>query len=302
VGGNKRFLLSGLEQIPHVMSPQTAWWWNVVGTWCFVWKVWSWSSDVLNQCGDRLGEGLGKGGGLDLDQFTDALFGEVEEGVEFGAGVGVLFGGGLGFDEASGGEQDDVHVDGGAGVFFVAEIEEGVAVDNADGGGGDHLLERRLLEGSGLDELAEGDGEGDGGSGDGGGAGSAVGLEDVAVEDDGAFAEQAHVDDGAEAAADEALNLVGAAADFAAFGLAGGTGEGGAGEHAVLGSDPAFAGVAHPAGDAGFDGGVAEDSGVSGFDEDGALGGGDIAGSDAGGAKLGGVTMVGTKEGLGSES
>src|SRR6185369_5341184 len=102
---------------------------------------------------------------------------------ELVAGVGVFFGGGLGLDEASVGEHDDVHVDGGAGVFFVAEVEEGVAVDDADGGGGDHLAVGRCLEGSGGDELLERDGEGDGGSRDGGCAGSAVGLQDVAVED-----------------------------------------------------------------------------------------------------------------------
>jgi len=74
------------------------------------------------------------------EEFLDALFGVVEHLVELGAGVGVLFGGGLGFDEAPVGEHDDVHVDFGAGVFFVAEVEEDVAVDDAYGGGGDHLL------------------------------------------------------------------------------------------------------------------------------------------------------------------
>ena len=41
----------------------------------------------------------------------------------------------------------------------------------------------------------EGEGEGYAGSGDGGGAGASVGLEDVAVEDDGALAEGFHVDE-----------------------------------------------------------------------------------------------------------
>ena len=226
----------------------------------------------------------------------DALFGDVEHLGELGAGVGVFFGGGLGFDEAAVGEHDDVHVDCGAGVFFVAEVEEDVAVDDADGGGGDHLLEGRGLERAGCDQFVEGDGEGDAGAGDGGGAGAAVGLEDVAVEDDGALAEGLHVDDGAQGAADEALDLVGAAADLAALGLAGGAGEGGAGEHAVLGGDPAAAGVAQPAGDALLDGGVAEDAGVAGFDEDGAFGGGDVAGSDAEGAEGVGGAGVGAEE------
>ncbi len=226
----------------------------------------------------------------------DALFGVVEHLVELLAGVGVVFGGGLGFDEAAVGEHDDVHVDGGAGVFFVAEVEEDVAVDDADGGGGDHLFEGRGLQGSGGDEFSEGEGEGDAGSGDGGGAGASVGLEDVAVEDDGALAEGLHVDDAAEDAADEALDLVGAAADLAAFGFAGGAGEGGAGEHAVLGGDPAAAGVAEPAGDALLDGGVAEDAGVAGFDEDGAFGHGDVVGGDADGAESVGGAIVGAEE------
>lgn len=236
---------------------------------------------------------------LEVEKVADASFGEVEHPGELGAGVGVFFGGGLGFDEASGGEHDDVHVDGGSGVFFVAEVEEGVAVDDADGGGGDHLFEGGGFEGTGGDEFVEGEGEADGGSGDGGGAGAAVGLKDVAVEDDGAFAEGFHVDDGAEGATDESLDLVGAAADLASFGLAWCAGEGGSGEHAVLGGDPAAAGVAEPAGDALLDGGVAEDAGVAGFDKDGAFGGADKVGGDAGGAEGVGGAAIGAEDGRG---
>ena len=83
---------------------------------------------------------------------------------------------------------------------------------------------------------------------------------------------------------------------FAALGFARGAGEGGAGEHAVFGGDPAAAGVAEPAGDALLDGGVAEDAGVAGFDEDGAFGGGDVVGSDADGAEGVGGAVVWTEE------
>ena len=86
--------------------------------------------------------------------------------------------------------------------------------------------------------------------------------------------------------------------------LAGGAGEGGAGQHAVLGGDPAAAGVAQPAGDALLDGGVAEDAGVAGFDEDGAFGHDDVAGGDADGAEGVGGAVVGPEElrwGLGHE-
>jgi hypothetical protein len=207
-----------------------------------------------------------------------------------------VLGGGLGLDEASVGEHDDVHVDGGARVFFVGEVEQDVAIDDADRGGGNHLLERGCFEGSGFDELAQSEGEGNAGSGDGGGAGATVGLEDVAVEDDGALAEGLHVDDAAEAAADEALDFVGTAAHLAAFALACGTGESSARKHAVFGGDPATAGVAEPTGDALFDGGVAEDASVAGLHEDGAFGHGDVVRGDADGAEGVGEAMVGTEE------
>jgi hypothetical protein len=48
-------------------------------------------------------------------------------------------------------------------------------------------------------------------------AGAAVGLDDVAVELDHLLAEGVEVDDGAQAAADEPLDLVGAAADAPAL-------------------------------------------------------------------------------------
>jgi hypothetical protein len=203
-----------------------------------------------------------------------------------------VLGGGLGLDETAVGEHDDVHVDGGAGVFFIGQVEQDVAVDDADGCGGDHLLERGCFEGAGFDELAESEGQGYAGSCDGSGASAAVGLEDVAVEDDGALAERLHVDDAAEAAADEALDLMGAAADFAALALACGAGESGAREHAVLSGDPAAAGVAEPAGNTLLDGGVAEDTGVAGLHENGAFGHGDVVRSDADGAECVGEAMV----------
>ncbi len=58
------------------------------------------------------------------------------------------------------------------------------------------------------------------GAGDGGGAGAAVGLDDVAVEGDGALAQFAQVDRGAQRAADQALDLQGAPALLAARRLA----------------------------------------------------------------------------------
>ena len=241
-------------------------------------------------------DGVIEYGTLGGEEFVNALFGVVEHGGKLLAGVGVVLGGGLGFDEAAVGQHDDVHIDGGAGVLFVAEVEEDVAVDDADGGGGNHLFEGRGFQGSGCDEFSEGESEGDTGSGDRGGTGSSVGLEDVAVEDNGPLTEGFHVYHRAQGSSDEALDLVGAATDLAAFGFAGGASEGGAGEHAVLGGDPSAAGVAEPAGDALLDGGVAEDSGVTRFDEDRAFGHGDVVRGDADGAEGVGCAVIGPEE------
>ena len=44
--------------------------------------------------------------------------------VEFVAAEGLAFGGGLDFDEAAAAGHDHVHIDFGARIFFVAEIEQ----------------------------------------------------------------------------------------------------------------------------------------------------------------------------------
>lgn len=233
---------------------------------------------------------------LQNEELLDAVLGDVHHFEQASAWEGLAFGGGLDFDEAAVLGHDEIHVDFGLRVFFVGEVEEGGTLDDADAGRGDELAEGRGLEGSGGGETIEGDGECGAGAGDGCGAGTSVGLEDVAVEDDGALAEGLHVDGGAERAADETLDFVGAATDFAAFGFARGAGEGGAWKHAVFGGDPAAAAVAEPDGNALLDGCVAEDPGVSDFDEDGALGHGGIAGGEADGAHLVRLAAGGAEE------
>lgn len=196
--------------------------------------------------------------------------GEVEERAEFLAVEGCALGGALDLDETAVAGADDVHVGLGADVLLVAEVEERGAVDDADADGGDGVGERLA---AGLDDLLalgpdDGVGEGDVGAGDGGRTGAAVGLEDVAVQDDGVLAERLVVDDGAQRTADQAADLVGASADLAAYGFAVAPGVGGAGQHGVLGGDPAFAAALAPARDAFGDGGGAEDFGVAEGDED----------------------------------
>ena len=55
--------------------------------------------------------------------------GEREELRQFAVVEGPALGGGLHFDEAAAAGHDDVHVDFGARIFFVAEVEHGHAGD-----------------------------------------------------------------------------------------------------------------------------------------------------------------------------
>lgn len=110
------------------------------------------------------------------------------------------------------------------------------------------------------------------GAGDRRGARAAVGLEDVAVEPERVLAELVEVDDGAEGAADEALDLNGAAVDFAAGDVAGFPLERGVRQHRILGCEPAAGDflLFHPRGHAGLDGGGADDAREAEGDEHGA--------------------------------
>src|SRR5690606_3974840 len=110
---------------------------------------------------------------------------------------------------------------------------------------------------------AHGIDQGDIGTGDRGGARAAVGLQHVAVEGDGAFAQRVAIDAGAQAAADQALDLERAPALLAARSLAVATGVGRARQHAVFGRDPARALAAQEAGDPVLDAGRAQHPGFA---------------------------------------
>src|SRR4051794_24902430 len=133
-----------------------------------------------------------------------------------------------------------------------------------------------MLECACFDQPVESEGERGACAGDGRGAGASVGLQYVTVKDHCSLAEDVHVYYGAERAADEALDLMGAAGDLPALRFARGAGEGGTGKHAVLSGDPTAAAIAQPGGNPLLDRGVAQDAGVAHRDEDGAFGSGDV--------------------------
>ena len=207
-----------------------------------------------------------------------------------------MFGRGLEFDQLAAGGHDEVHVDVGAGVFFVVEVEQDFSFDDADADRADKILERDRGQGSSVHQLFESQAERHEGARDGGGAGAAVGLDDVAVEPDRALAQAAQVGDGAQGAADEALDFVGAAAGASFADLARGSRQCGTGKHAVFAGDPTFAAVAQELRDGFFDRGGADYAGIADFDEGGAFGGVDVVGRDENGTELVGGTVVGAEK------
>ena len=81
-------------------------------------------------------------GALLVDELTDPVIGEIEKGVEGIAPERQRFRRPLHLDEAAVAGLHDVHVDFGAAVVVVRQIEQRLAVDDADTDGGDIIRQR----------------------------------------------------------------------------------------------------------------------------------------------------------------
>src|SRR5688572_13525135 len=178
------------------------------------------------------------------DQIGDAFVGQREQA---GESIGPeRFGlrGTLNLDETAVTCFDDIHVDIGFRVFFVGEVEERHAAHHPHADGRHVVGHWNRLELIVLLELAQCDHERHKRAGDRRAARAAVGLDDIAVEPDGALAEMSELDDRPHRAADQPLDFHGASTDLAGGGFATRPRGGGARQHPVLRGDPALAGVA----------------------------------------------------------
>ncbi len=182
------------------------------------------------------------------------------------ARVRLALGRGLDLHEAAVAGDHGVEVHLGGRVLLVVQVEAQLAVHHPGGDGGDGVEQRQLVQAEQVLDLERDLVHGDVRAGDARRARAAVGLQHVAVHGDGALADDAEVHDAAQAAADEALDLHGAAALLAAHGLARGARRRRARQHAVLGREPAAAGAAQPAGHAVAERGRAEDVRVAQLD------------------------------------
>src|SRR3990167_2937911 len=119
-----------------------------------------------------------------VEQPAQAAARQLEQPLEIVFGKGGAFGGGLDFDQAAGAGHYDVHVHLGAGVFFVGEVEQRYAFNQANAGGRHGVGQRQRPQDAHFNQLLAGERQGDVGAGDGGGDRAAVGLDDVAGEDE----------------------------------------------------------------------------------------------------------------------
>src|SRR5450759_536066 len=132
-----------------------------------------------------------------------------------------------------------VHVDRGPHILLVVEIEPRLTIDDTNAHRCHAPLDRRLDELAGLHHPVERVNDRDRGPGNRGGAGSSVGDEDVAIELPGELAKLEIVEPGAEAAPDQALNLLRAPSQLRS--LTGSARPCRAREHCVFRGEPTFA-------------------------------------------------------------
>jgi len=115
-------------------------------------------------------------------------------------------------------------------------------------------------------------------AGDAGAARAAVRLQYIAVQMQGAFAQRLEIEHGPQAAPDQALDFLGAAALLAPRGLAVRTRVGGARQHAVLGGDPALPPALEKRRHFVEHAGIAQNMGIAHLDQYGPFGMARIAG------------------------
>lgn len=144
----------------------------------------------------------------------------------------------LDFDEVQRVGHDDIHVHARVLVFGVVQINEDFAIYDTYADGSDSGFDGQGVGFALSNKPGGGELDGDRGPCDGSGACASVGLQDIAIDPEGAGAEFIEIDNGAEGAPDEALDF-GATPIHAASGrVALLPGESGVGEHGILRGDP----------------------------------------------------------------
>ena len=138
----------------------------------------------------------------------DSLVGQPEQFIHLFTREWRTFGGALNFDEPAVAGADDVHVHFGARIFVVFQIKQRRPVNYSDAYGRNFAVDGRSLDLLFFHKPLARNRVSDIRAGDGRGASATVGLQDIAIESDCAFAEHAAIRNRAQAAANQPLNLV----------------------------------------------------------------------------------------------
>ena len=228
---------------------------------------------------------------LELDELGNALVAQIEQGIEALAVEGSLLASALELNHLAGVGSDEIHVDLGVAVLGIIQVEQGVAVDNAHRDGSNLARERDALDLAGLDPHSKGVVQRHPGTGNARRTRAAIRLDHIAVDGNGVLAERLHVDDGTQAAADEALDLHGAALTLGVLALATLTGR--CRQHGILCGYPTGLGALAPARHALLDGGGTKHARVAELSQARAVGMFHNTTGELDGAQLIGGTAVG---------
>ena len=218
---------------------------------------------------------------MQLDEGRDAVARQLQHRIELDAAERMALRRALDLDEPAGVVHHHVHVGLRLGVLRVVEIQHRLALVDADRHRRDRTVDRIAAGTRSRRQAGHGVDEGDVRARDRGGPCPAVGLNDVAVDDDRALPERLHVDHRAQRATDETLNLQGPAALAPARRLAWRALARRARKHAVLRGHPSAAAALDPRRHAILEGRVAEHPRVAELHERGALGVSGVAARDA---------------------
>src|SRR5450631_1202483 len=204
---------------------------------------------------------------LQHEQLRDAGGGEIQERIELVAPERMAFSAALYFDVSAAVVHNDVHVGLSLGVLGVVEIEHGCSCDNADRYGRNLSVQRTCTDRAPPHEPLAGLCKSNVRPGDRGRACPAVRLQHITIQRHGTLAERLQINDCAQRATDEALDLLSSAALFAARRLARTPRMRGTRQHAVFGRYPPLAFAAQKMRYAIFDTRGAQHLGIATLDE-----------------------------------
>ena len=156
------------------------------------------------------------GGPLQIGQLIAAMRGEIEQLVELSARERCTFRRCLYLNKLAASGHDEIHVNIGGGILGVLKVESWIAINDAHAHGRDDIDHRIRGQSAISNKRRKCEAECDPATADRCTSRAAISVDHVAVDGDHALAQCVEIDDCAQAATDQSLDLHRAAVDFAA--------------------------------------------------------------------------------------